>query len=184
MLESRITLQDDIVDELMASRRLVGELLPIIKDQHGRILNGRHRKKAGWTSEVTVPVKDDLDYFIKRLHYTAVQRTSSMAEHAEAISLVCGELERTGMTSDSILPHILNKVSPFKRAYTYDLVPDRYKRGYHPRQEKVQQTDFPQRVQVVGGLEISPALLPSERNDVIEYPCSRCGCPAPHTTLA
>ena len=117
---------DDQVGELKRSRTLVGELLPVVVDQTGRVLNGRHRRRAGWRSTVTVSVSDELDFLVKRLHFL-VQRRSSQAEHAEAFAAICAELERRGMEAAAIAEHVVARISPFEKSYTYALVQERFK---------------------------------------------------------
>ena len=170
---SAVEPEEDVINDLRMSRKLVGELLPVIKDQKGRILNGRHRKLAGWRSEVVLPVKDDLDFYIKRLHFL-VQRKASIAEQAESIRLICEELSKRGMPDDQIMEHVVTKISPWGRSWTYELIPDRFKREH--KQYKIHSVDFQDRPVMVGGVEVSPSPLPSER-DSLEWPCHTCGCP-------
>jgi hypothetical protein len=128
-------LEEEQLSDLRTSRKIVGELLPVVKDQQGRVLNGRHRLAAGWRSTVVMPVRDDLDFLLKRLHFL-VQRRASAAEQSEVITGICRELERQGIPPGKIASKVVQEISPWESSYTYSLIPDRYKSAVgRPRAE-------------------------------------------------
>jgi hypothetical protein len=176
-----VGLEEEQLSDLKSSRKIVGELLPVVKDQQGRVLNGRHRLAAGWKSSVVMPVRDDLDFLLKRLHFL-VQRRASAAEQSEVITSICKELERQGIPTEKIASKVVREISPWESSYTYEVIPDRYKSAVgRPRAEfpvggnsqrtmlRVQTSDGEPPVRV---REDSPA--PAERS----YPCPNC-----HTML-
>jgi len=121
-----VELEEDQLSDLKTSRKVVGELLPIVKDQKGRILNGRHRRAAGWKSTVVMVVTDDLDFLVKRLHFL-VQRRASTAEQSEVVIGICAELEKRSVPLGKIASKVVQEISPWEPSYTYSLIPDRYK---------------------------------------------------------
>jgi hypothetical protein len=123
-----VELQSEIVDELDRSRKIKGELSPIIVDQFGNVLNGRHRKAAGWQSIRVIPVKDDLDRAMVKLQFM-VQRRATQAEHIELLTEICIRLEEQGRDPITIADYVAKHFSPFERSYTYALIPNRYKRA-------------------------------------------------------
>lgn len=130
-----VGLEKDQLSDLRASRKIVGELLPVVKDQRGRVLNGRHRLAVGWKSTVVMPVNDDLDFLIRRLHFL-VQRRASAAEQSEVVIGICEELERHGVPAEKVASKLVQEISPWESSYTYSLIPDRYKSGVgRPRAE-------------------------------------------------
>ena len=83
-------LEEEQLSDLGSSRKIAGKLLPVVKDQQGRVLNGRHRLAAGWKSSVVKPVSDDLDFLLKRLHFLVHCRASA-AEQSEVLVGICKE---------------------------------------------------------------------------------------------
>lgn len=124
-------LDQEQVKDLKRSKRIVGEIDPVILDQRGRAISGRHRKAAGWKTRRVVKVKDELDYLVKRLHMT-VQRHSSQQEQAELFRGICKQIENQGrIDKEKIGKFVLDNISPFEKSYTTELLPDEYKRRYH-----------------------------------------------------
>lgn len=170
----REQLEEDQISELRESRRKVGELLPVVVDQFGRILNGRHRREAGWKSQLVMPVKDDVDFRRKRLHFL-VQRKSSQAEHAEAFTALCEALEKQGVAKEDIAEQVVKNESPFDRSYTYSLIPNRFKKTTSPRgarQESGTAGLYGDELLVARSREFAPPPPPPPR---IEH-CPGCGC--------
>jgi hypothetical protein len=101
---------------LARSRRLHWELTPILIDQNGRIIDGWHRKAAGWKRFKVLQVKDDLHYWILRLHAN-VQASDGLAPHKNELIanfwMIGLELERKGIDRHKICRRIVSKISPF-----------------------------------------------------------------------
>lgn len=68
--------------DLKSSERNVGQLLPIIKDEHGRIVDGLHRTEANskWRVEVRKEIKTDEDYWKARAHLNFSRRNAHEAK--------------------------------------------------------------------------------------------------------
>jgi len=165
-------LNEDIVEELGRSRDIVGELLPVIVDQKGRVINGRHRLEAGWRSKVVWNVKDDRDYALKRLHFLGVQRQSTISERAEAIGFLCQALEADGLSGKALIDKVLEE-SPWGTAYTYEFIPNRYKRsgGYDraPRQGRPE----------LHSVELEPVIQDKKSGVVMQRSTTPLGDPRP-----
>lgn len=67
----------DLIEGLRKSRKLVGELQPVIKNQRGEILVGKHRHGAfpNWSS-MTIEQKDELQKLLIILHGSFQRRLS------------------------------------------------------------------------------------------------------------
>lgn len=50
----RKAIQKSVIEDLERSRKVVGELYPILEAADGEIVDGLHRKEAGWESRVTL----------------------------------------------------------------------------------------------------------------------------------
>lgn len=67
--------------DLKESEKAIGQLLPIIKDAHGRIVDGLHREKANpyWKAEIHESIKTDEDYWKQRAHLNFGRRNAHEA---------------------------------------------------------------------------------------------------------
>jgi len=63
------------LEELRKSKENVGQIFPVIKDQHGKILDGFHRKRIdpNW-KETMVTVENDLQGLLIRVHSNILRR--------------------------------------------------------------------------------------------------------------
>lgn len=86
MRENRLSEEYD----LKKSEQVVGQLRPIIKDVHGKIVDGIHREKANikWKVEVWDSVKTEEDYWKTRAHLNFTRRNAqeTRAEKLEIIN--------------------------------------------------------------------------------------------------
>lgn len=83
---------------LWSSVKTVGEIYPVIKDQYGNILDGRHRKKVNpnW-KETAVEVKDELEALLIRVHANIMRREVSVEEKQEWVREARRILQARGM---------------------------------------------------------------------------------------
>jgi hypothetical protein len=67
--------------DLGASEKSIGQLLPIIKDKQGRIVDGLHRTEtdAKWRVEIREEIKTDEDYWKARAHLNFSRRNAHEA---------------------------------------------------------------------------------------------------------
>mgnify|MGYP000123674063 CR=1 FL=1 len=74
------------LEDLRASMEAVGQIYPVIKDLHGDIIDGNHRKRVdpNW-KEVTLPVKDRLVALRIKVHLNLMRRRISKEEKEEWI---------------------------------------------------------------------------------------------------
>lgn len=116
----------ETVQQLKRSKVQQGYLLPVVKDQHGKIVSGRHRKLAdkNWREE-TINVKDELDREVKIIHYN-VQRRPSQKETAGRLLHIAKILEKQGVPDDEVLHRIVELV-PYSLRWIQHLLPDKYK---------------------------------------------------------
>lgn len=119
-------LDENVVDLLKRSAEQQGELLPVIKDQDGNILSGRHRKaaKSEWR-ESTVMVTDELDRLLKIIHFN-VQRRPTQQETAGRLLQIAEILEGRGVQIDDICRQIA-EIVPYSLRHIQRLLPDKYK---------------------------------------------------------
>ena len=133
------------VDALRKSKELVGPLVPIVKDQNGNILSGRHRKyaDANWP-EVQVQVKDQLHRELLILQYN-VQRKVSREETGQRLLRIAKILEVKGVEKERICAEI-TKLTGFSREYVRQLLPEEYRMVSKAREvgQLVDQTPEPQ----------------------------------------
>jgi hypothetical protein len=186
-------LETDNVSDLRRSRKIVGELMPVVRAKgsphhDGETLNGRHRKEAGWSSVVEMQIETDLDFWVRRLHFL-VQRRSTEQELMETFDNICSELEKGGHKTETVAHYVVANLSPFKEGYTLALIKDRYKRsgGYSSSVEAgsnySQSSSSPMTATTdPSKVRFSFTDRRDNENSVSEiiYPCPRCGCPAKH----
>ncbi|MEM2367473.1 MAG: helix-turn-helix transcriptional regulator [Candidatus Bathyarchaeia archaeon] len=84
--------------DLSLSKKVVGEIYPVIKDQHGNILDGKHRKAVdpNW-KETVVEVKDELEALLVRVHANIVRREISVEEKQEWVREARRILQKRGL---------------------------------------------------------------------------------------
>ena len=140
-----MALDKDAVDALKKSRTLVGPLVPIVKDQNGNILSGRHRKyaDANWP-EIQMEVKDQLQKELLILHFNA-QRKVSREETEQMLLRIAKILETKGVEKKRICAEV-TKLTPFSREYVRQLLPEEYRMVSKAREvgQPVDQTPEPQ----------------------------------------
>jgi hypothetical protein len=120
-------LQTDAVDELRRSRKVVGELVPVIwDDRRNEPISGAHRIKAGWKKIEHILTKDDLEFFRLKLHYS-VQRQMPPAEVVAMLEDYGEALIGAGAEPGGKLMHAIVEMSPWDERYTYEMIPRRFK---------------------------------------------------------
>jgi very-short-patch-repair endonuclease len=131
-------IDEEIVDQLKRSKEILGEIIPIIVDDDGNILSGRHRERAGWT----LKHRCNIDAIVSRLNCSAsmareivrlhcnVQRKPSKEETKAILLRIAKELELKGVEKKSIAGE-LKKYVPFSDRYIEELLPDEYKKIEH-----------------------------------------------------
>ena len=128
-------IDQELVDALMASKLLIGEVNPIIVDYDGEILSGVHRKAAGWLRKHFVDSRElakrwdvppGMAKEIVRLHMN-VQRKPSKEETKAIVLKMAKCLEESGMPKERIASE-LEKYVPYSRWYLWKLLPEEYKR--------------------------------------------------------
>lgn len=127
-------LDAEVVELLRRSVEQQGQLLPVIKDQYGNILSGRHRKAADpdWR-ETTVVVEDELDRELKIVHFN-VQRRPSREETAARLLRIAELLEERGVSAENVCSEMA-KLVPYSKQYISELLPEKYKRKYVPKED-------------------------------------------------
>jgi len=128
-METIYKFDQKIVQQLKRSKNQQGFLTPIVKDQYGNILSGRHRHLADkdWP-EQTVQVEDALDRAVKTIHYN-VQRRPSQQETEGRLLEIAEILESRGIAKSDICRN-LTKLIPYSERHIERLLPAEYKRGY------------------------------------------------------
>ncbi|MEM1553168.1 MAG: hypothetical protein QXH03_10960 [Candidatus Bathyarchaeia archaeon] len=127
------------VEFLSKSRKILGELYPIIVDKTGVILVGKHRAQAGWTSKKEIDLKDiaralnlpetedglTLASLILTLH-SNIQRRPTKKETRETLTEMAKIMERMGVPKEKICSE-LSKLLPYSDRYIRELLPEEYK---------------------------------------------------------
>ena len=126
--ERMIELDDEVVRLLKRSKEQQGYLVPIVVDQNGEVLSGRHRQKADeqWTTR-SVQVKDELDRLLKIVHFN-VQRRPTQKETAERLLAIAEILEKQGVVEHDIC-RAMATVLPYSQRHIERLLPAKYKHG-------------------------------------------------------
>lgn len=121
-----LALDREAIEQLRKSKELQGALVPIMKDQYGNIISGRHRKQVdpNWP-ETTVEVKDELDRELKIIHYN-VQRKPSRKETQKRLLRIAKILKAQCIAKENITAEVA-KLVPYSDRYVRELLPDDYK---------------------------------------------------------
>ena len=160
-------LQEDAIDELWRSRKVVGELNPVIwDDRRNEAISGTHRLKAGWKSIKHIRTKDDLEFFRLKLHYN-VQRGMPPAEVVSMLEAYGDVLLAAGRVPGGELMAEIIEASPWLERYTYEMTPRRFKsdegRPAGPSLRSPQTRALP------------PGIEPAREPGPHLITCSRCG---------
>ena len=128
-----MALDKDAVEALKKSRALVGPLVPIVKDQNGNILSGRHRKyaDANWP-EIQMEVKDQLHRELLILHFN-VQRKVSREETGQRLLRIAKILEAKGRERKRICAEV-TELTGLSREYVRQLLPEEYRMASKARE--------------------------------------------------
>lgn len=64
--------------DLKESEKTIGQMLPIIKDAHGKVVDGKHRKETDpdWREEIREEIKTEEDYWKARAHLNFSRRNA------------------------------------------------------------------------------------------------------------
>ena len=129
-------LDQDTVELLKRSVEQQGQLLPIVKDQKGYIISGRHRKAAdpNWR-EMLIITTDELDRLLKIIHFN-VQRRPSREETAKILLRIAEILESKGIKQSDIAVE-MSKIVPYSDQWIRELLPDKYKHVEFKSEPKV-----------------------------------------------
>jgi hypothetical protein len=159
------TQKDDLTLELERSRKLVGELYPVLVDQHGTIISGNHRLAAGWKSRQKIVVKDKLDELMKR-QAAMIQHQNVANDHIALLREMCEEVEKKGIPKHKVGKYVVDHCSALHKTYTYELIPNEYKVQTKPCKEKIPLAESTiTGIQNIGGTTVrvreSPAMVPT-----------------------
>jgi predicted transcriptional regulator len=125
-----------LIGELVRSRKLVGEIYPVLKTKDGRILVGKHRAAVGWQKVATID--DQVQALAEKLGVSLkvaellfvinsnIQRRPSKKETQSLLLELCEELEKCGYPTEKIGEHVTDLV-PYDRNYVLSLLPDKFK---------------------------------------------------------
>ena len=135
-----MSLDNETIELLKQSKEKVGYLNPVVQDQHGNILSGRHRKyaDANWPT-VTREVKDDLERELLIIHYN-VQRSVPREETQNRLLRIAKILEHQGVEPEEICARV-TELTGFSREYVRQLLPDEYKMLSHRPTEGASRDD-------------------------------------------
>jgi hypothetical protein len=166
--------RDKLIRELMHSRKIIGEIYPVLQTKDGRILVGKHRAAAGWRKEEIVDdrlqkIAKELGVSLKAaekiliIHSNKQHRPSKKETQSHLIQL-CKTLEEDGYPTDKIAQRVAELVSDkYDRRYVLSLLPDKYK-----QQQKAVSPGRPSQVvnfklTKLSGYEILPPIrIPSQ----------------------
>jgi very-short-patch-repair endonuclease len=120
--------EDNFTKESLAkSTSIVGELLPIIENQDGKVLEGNHRLELNpkWHRK-TVKTKDRVEEILVRLH--AHHRRRIPKEETQALlKELAQELLGKGVKKEDVSIEVC-KIVPFDDGYVRELLPEEFKR--------------------------------------------------------
>jgi hypothetical protein len=114
--------------ELLKASKKIGYLQPVVVDQDGKVLIGRHRKyaDANWP-EVKIDVKDDLHRLLIMLNGN-VQRVVSKQETKMLLNKIAIILQARGITKERVCAEISKfEGMPYTERWIRELIDDDYK---------------------------------------------------------
>ncbi len=159
-------IEQEIIEQLIKSKGILGELNEVVYDSDGEILSGRHRIKAGWEKErvidteatakkLNLPRKLVKEMF--KMHFN-VQRRPSKEETQRRMLLMAEELVSAGVPKENVASELAKWV-PYSDRYIRELLPDEYKHEEMAREiaELVPQKEGePELVQPTEGQKTEP----------------------------
>ena len=133
-------LDGEIVEGLKKSRGVLGELYPIIKDESGVILSGKHRDAAGWTAVSLIDTKaiakklgldagDPADIAIAQalvVIHSNWQRKVSLEETKKNLVVLAQVLEAKGTPKERVCARV-SELVPYSERWVRELLPDEFK---------------------------------------------------------
>lgn len=85
------------IEELRRSKGMIGQIMPVIKDQNGNILDGFHRKRIDpFWKEVVVNVENSLQALLIRVHANMMRREIEAEEKVQWINEARALLKEQG----------------------------------------------------------------------------------------
>lgn len=127
-------LNQEHIQDLRDSRKIIGELSPLVIDSDGEILAGIHRKEAGWLTthyiDTEALAKDwnvprEVAKEMVRVN-SNVQRRVKAEETQASLLKMAKAFEFHGIPKEKIAAEIARSV-PFTHQYVLYLLPDKYK---------------------------------------------------------
>lgn len=138
-----MTVDRDFVYTLQKSRRIIGEVNPIVIDYDNEVLSGQHRKEAGWLTTHKIDTRKLAEKWgvsplmakdMMRLHMN-VQRKVSREETKTILLRMATTFEKQGVPQEKIAAKVAEKV-PYTHQYVLQLLPDKYKQvKFAPKSE-------------------------------------------------
>ena len=170
MSEHREFMQPDAIQELRRSKRVVGELAPVIwDDRRQEAVSGDHRLKAGWKDVRHIRTKDDAEFYLLKLHHN-VQRKMPPGEVVAMLAAYGEALVKGGMQPGGALMRKIVDASPWDERYTYEMVPRRFKNEAGPGRPPGSPNLSRPQIELPDGFERPPAVQDQE---LVE--CTFCG---------
>lgn len=136
----------ELISFLKENKKLYGELFPILIDNEDKIIDGEHRKKAGWENTRKLSEIDTrLKYLVARLSANTRRRIKP-TELRDLLTQIADELVRTGKAPwreeeaaepwesrgrPIVVPFIM-KLTGYSESTVRKYLPNRYKRGSLP----------------------------------------------------
>lgn len=129
-------MNEEIIEQLELSRKIVGEVNPMVVDWDGELLSGQHRKQAGWVKTHKVDSRELAEKWnvtplmakgMLRIHLN-IQRKPSREETQKLLMELAKELEKTGIQKDKIASELV-KIVPYSQRWIEMLLPQELKRA-------------------------------------------------------
>ena len=118
----------ELVTDLNSSRRMIGQLYPVLVDAQGRIIDGHHRLEAdkNWPRFCLDKVKTEKDLIIARLISNACRRITKSHEKRELLNKLSAILLKENIPPGQISKKIAEEIG---MSYTWVMkyLPDKYK---------------------------------------------------------
>lgn len=132
-----ILIDQDLREELKRSKRVIGELYPIIVDKRtGNTLVGNHRKAAGWRSVRLIDTKDEMQA-LQIQQAGMIQHGNSMNDHLRVLRRMCELAEKAhGIQKQKVGKYVVERISMLRKSYAYQLIPNEYKMQTRPHEEE------------------------------------------------
>lgn len=130
------------ISELKKSRDKFGEIYPVLVDQHGKLIDGVHRKKANpnW-KETKVNIKDEKAREEIALITNVQRRNIKPEEIGERLGRIAEAMKEEGLKAGEFTAEISNDLGMSER-WVRKYIPEKYRGKHSARRAELPKGSF------------------------------------------